>query len=166
MLALTDRSHTCHASESISSYSHQCFRKLCYVAWDLLLPTYAEYPSRIIKTYHVNRRLIEHEDTGHAIQSSLVNATGAQNHVKRVAPLWSCENNSAGSPSRTSFLSTPKKPPLEYPFLSRLSLPNCIGLSVIILFITNILREFYSSLISKGAKTLHKFSLNGKAKNI
>ena len=46
---------------------------------------YAEYPSRINATYHANPTRLSMSDTlANAIQSSLINATGAQNQgVKR-----------------------------------------------------------------------------------
>ena len=94
-----------------------------------------------------------------AIQSSLINATGAQNQgVKRQTFAVLRETTAPAVLLELGFLSNPQEAARLNTSAYQETLANAIvaGLSVIILFITNRLREFYSSLFFyfKGAKTL------------
>ncbi|MFR7864086.1 MAG: GBS Bsp-like repeat-containing protein, partial [Streptococcus salivarius] len=85
---LTDRSHAANASESdifVSIHINASGSSAAQGIETYYYQPYAEYPSRINATYHANPTRLSMSDTlANAIQSSLINATGAQNQgVKR-----------------------------------------------------------------------------------
>ena len=85
---LTDRSRAANASESdifVSIHINASGSSAAQGIETYYYQTYAEYPSRINATYHANPTRLNMSDTlANAIQSSLINATGAQNQgVKR-----------------------------------------------------------------------------------
>ena len=85
---LTDRSRAANASESdifVSIHINASGSSAAQGIETYYYQPYAEYPSRINATYHANSTRLSMSDTlANAIQSSLINATGAQNQgVKR-----------------------------------------------------------------------------------
>ena len=85
---LTDRSRAAIASESdifVSIHINASGSSASQGIETYYYQPYAEYPSRINATYHANPTRLSMSDTlANAIQSSLINATGAQNQgVKR-----------------------------------------------------------------------------------
>ena len=85
---LTDRSRAANASESdifVSIHINASGSSAAQGIETYYYQPYAEYPSRINATYHANPTRLSMSDTlANAIQSSLINATGAQNQgVKR-----------------------------------------------------------------------------------
>ena len=85
---LTDRSRAANASESdifVSIHINASGSSAAQGIETYYYQPYAEYPSRINATYHANPTRLSMSDTlANAIQSSLINATGAQNPgVKR-----------------------------------------------------------------------------------
>ena len=85
---LTDRSRAVNASESdifVSIHINASGSSAAQGIETYYYQPYAEYPSRINATYHANPTRLSMSDTlANAIQSSLINATGAQNQgVKR-----------------------------------------------------------------------------------
>ena len=85
---LTDRSRVANASESdifVSIHINASGSSGAQGIETYYYQPYAEYPSRINATYHANPTRLSMSDTlANAIQSSLINATGAQNQgVKR-----------------------------------------------------------------------------------
>ena len=85
---LTDRSRAANASESdifVSIHINASGSSASQGIETYYYQPYAEYPSRINATYHANPTRLSMSDTlANAIQSSLINATGAQNQgVKR-----------------------------------------------------------------------------------
>ena len=92
---LTDRSRAANASESdifVSIHINASGSSASQGIETYYYQPYAEYPSRINATYHANPIRLSMSDTlANAIQSSLINATGAQNQgVKRNLTLRSC----------------------------------------------------------------------------
>ena len=85
---LTDRSRAANASESdifVSIHINASGSSAAQGIETYYYQPYAEYPSRINATYHANSTRLSMSDTlANAIQSSLINSTGAQNQgVKR-----------------------------------------------------------------------------------
>ena len=85
---LTDRSRAANASESdifVSIHINASGSSAAQGIETYYYQPYAEYPSRINATYHANPTRLSMSDTlANAIQSSLINSTGAQNQgVKR-----------------------------------------------------------------------------------
>ena len=85
---LTDRSRAANASESdifVSIHINAAGSSDVQGIETYYYQPFAEYPSRINATYHANSTRLSMSDTlANAIQSSLINATGAQNQgVKR-----------------------------------------------------------------------------------
>ena len=85
---LTDRSRAANASESdifVSIHINASGSSAAQGIETYYYQPYAEYPSRINAAYHANPTRLSMSDTlANAIQSSLINATGAQNQgVKR-----------------------------------------------------------------------------------
>ena len=85
---LTNRSRAANASESdifVSIHINASGSSAAQGIETYYYQPYAEYPSRINATYHANPTRLSMSDTlANAIQSSLINATGAQNQgVKR-----------------------------------------------------------------------------------
>ena len=85
---LTDRSRAANASESdifVSIHINASGSSAAQGIETYYYQPFAEYPSRINATYHANSTRLSMSDTlANAIQSSLINATGAQNQgVKR-----------------------------------------------------------------------------------
>ena len=80
---LTDRSRAANASESdifVSIHINASGSSAAQGIETYYYQPYAEYPSRINATYHANPTRLRMSDTlPNAIQSSLINATGAQN---------------------------------------------------------------------------------------
>ena len=80
---LTDRSRAANASESdifVSIHINASGSSAAQGIETYYYQPYAEYPSRINATYHANPTRLSMSDTlANAIQSSLINATGAQN---------------------------------------------------------------------------------------
>ena len=85
---LTDRSRAANASESdifVSIHINASGSSAAQGIETYYYQPFAEYPSRINATYHANSTRLSMSDTlANAIQSNLINATGAQNQgVKR-----------------------------------------------------------------------------------
>ena len=85
---LTDRSRAANASESdifVSIHINASGSSAAQGIETYYYQPFAEYPSRINAAYHANPTRLSMSDTlANAIQSSLINATGAQNQgVKR-----------------------------------------------------------------------------------
>ena len=80
---LTDRSRAANASESdifVSIHINASGSSAAQGIETYYYQPFAEYPSRINATYHANSTRLSMSDTlANAIQSSLINATGAQN---------------------------------------------------------------------------------------
>ena len=111
---LTDRSRAANASESdifvsihinaAGSSDEQGIETYYY-------QPFAEYPSRINATYHANPTRLSMSDTlANAIQSSLINATGAQNQgVKRRTFAVLRETTASAVLLELGFLSNPQE---------------------------------------------------------
>ena len=111
---LTDRSRAANASESdifvsihinaAGSFDVQGIETYYY-------QPFAEYPSRINATYHANPTRLSMSDTlANAIQSSLINATGAQNQgVKRQTFAVLRETTAPAVLLELGFLSNPQE---------------------------------------------------------
>ena len=111
---LTDRSRAANASESDIFVSIHINASGSSAAQDIetyYYQPYAEYPSRINATYHANPTRMRMSDTlANAIQSSLINATGAQNQgVKRQTFAVLRETTAPAVLLELGFLSNPQE---------------------------------------------------------
>ncbi|WP_455459370.1 GBS Bsp-like repeat-containing protein [Streptococcus salivarius] len=118
---LTDRSRAANASESdifVSIHINASGSSAAQGIETYYYQPYAEYPSRINATYHANPTRLSMSDTlANAIQSSLINVTGAQNQgVKRqtfavlretTAPAVLLELGFLSNPQEAARLNTP-----------------------------------------------------------
>ena len=111
---LTDRSRAANASESdifVSIHINASGSSAAQGIETYYYQPYAEYPSRINATYHANPTRLSMNDTlANAIQSSLINATGAQNQgVKRQTFAVLRETTSPAVLLELGFLSNPQE---------------------------------------------------------
>ena len=111
---LTDRSRVANASESdifVSIYINASGSSAAQGIETYYYQPYAEYPSRINATYHANPTRLSMSDTlANAIQSSLINATGAQNQgVKRQTFAVLRETTAPAVLLELGFLSNPQE---------------------------------------------------------
>ena len=111
---LTDRSHAANASESdifVSIHINASGSSAAQGIETYYYQPYAEYPSRINATYHANPTRLSMSDTlANAIQSSLINATGAQNQgVKRQTFAVLRETTAPAVLLELGFLSNPQE---------------------------------------------------------
>ena len=111
---LTDRSRAANASESdifVSIHINASGSSAAQGIETYYYQPYAEYPSRINATYHANPTRLSMSDTlANAIQSSLVNATGAQNQgVKRQTFAVLRETTAPAVLLELGFLSNPQE---------------------------------------------------------
>ena len=111
---LTDRSHAANASESdifVSIHINASGSSAAQGIETYYYQPYAEYPSRINATYHANSTRLSMSDTlANAIQSSLINATGAQNQgVKRQTFAVLRETTAPAVLLELGFLSNPQE---------------------------------------------------------
>ena len=111
---LTDRSRAANASESdifVSIHINASGSSAAQGIETYYYQPYAEYPSRINATYHANPTRLSMSDTlANAIQSSLINATGAQNQgVKRQTFAVLRETTSPAVLLELGFLSNPQE---------------------------------------------------------
>ena len=111
---LTDRSRAANASESdifVSIHINASGSSASQGIETYYYQPYAEYPSRINATYHANPTRLSMSDTlANAIQSSLINATGAQNQgVKRQTFAVLRETTAPAVLLELGFLSNPQE---------------------------------------------------------
>ena len=111
---LTDRSRAANASESdifVSIHINASGSSAAQGIETYYYQAYAEYPSRINATYHANPTRLSMSDTlANAIQSSLINATGAQNQgVKRQTFAVLRETTAPAVLLELGFLSNPQE---------------------------------------------------------
>ena len=111
---LTDRSRAANASESdifVSIHINASGSPAAQGIETYYYQPYAEYPSRINATYHANSTRLSMSDTlANAIQSSLINATGAQNQgVKRQTFAVLRETTAPAVLLELGFLSNPQE---------------------------------------------------------
>ena len=111
---LTDRSRAANASESdifVSIHINASGSSAAQGIETYYYQSYAEYPSRINATYHANPTRLSMSDTlANAIQSSLINATGAQNQgVKRQTFAVLRETTAPAVLLELGFLSNPQE---------------------------------------------------------
>jgi len=111
---LTDRSRAANASESdifVSIHINASGSSAAQGIETYYYQPYAEYPSRINATYHANPTRLSMSDTlSNAIQSSLINATGAQNQgVKRQTFAVLRETTAPAVLLELGFLSNPQE---------------------------------------------------------
>ena len=111
---LTDRSRAANASESdifVSIHINASGSSAAQGIETYYYQPYAEYPSRINATYHANpTRLSMSETLANAVQSSLINATGAQNQgVKRQTFAVLRETTAPAVLLELGFLSNPQE---------------------------------------------------------
>ena len=111
---LTDRSRAANASESdifVSIHINASGSSAAQGIETYYYQPYAEYPSRINATYHANPTRLRMSDTlANAIQSSLINATGAQNQgVKRQTFAVLRETTAPAVLLELGFLSNPQE---------------------------------------------------------
>ena len=111
---LTDRSRAVNASESdifVSIHINASGSSAAQGIETYYYQPYAEYPSRINATYHANPTRLSMSDTlANAIQSSLINATGAQNQgVKRQTFAVLRETTAPAVLLELGFLSNPQE---------------------------------------------------------
>ena len=111
---LTDRSRAANASESdifVSIHINASGSSAAQGIETYYYQPYAEYPSRINATYHANPTRLSMSDTlANAIQSSLINATGAQNQgVKRQTFAVLRETTAPAVLVELGFLSNPQE---------------------------------------------------------
>ncbi|MDU5766044.1 MAG: GBS Bsp-like repeat-containing protein [Streptococcus salivarius] len=111
---LTDRSRAANASESdifVSIHINASGSSATQGIETYYYQPYAEYPSRINATYHANPTRLNMSDTlANAIQSSLINATGAQNQgVKRQTFAVLRETTAPAVLLELGFLSNPQE---------------------------------------------------------
>ena len=111
---LTDRSRAANASESdifVSIHINASGSSAAQGIETYYYQPYAEYPSRINATYHANpTRLSMSDNLTNAIQSSLINATGAQNQgVKRQTFAVLRETTAPAVLLELGFLSNPQE---------------------------------------------------------
>lgn len=111
---LTDRSRSANASESdifVSIHINASGSSAAQGIETYYYQPYAEYPSRINATYHANPTRLSMSDTlANAIQSSLINATGAQNQgVKRQTFAVLRETTAPAVLLELGFLSNPQE---------------------------------------------------------
>ena len=111
---LTDRSRAANASESdifVSIHINASGSSAAQGIETYYYQPYAEYPSRINATYHANPTRLSMSDTlANAIQSSLINATGAQNQgVKRQTFAVLRETTAPAVLLELGFLSNPQE---------------------------------------------------------
>ena len=111
---LTDRSRAANASESdifVSIHINASGSSAEQGIETYYYQPYAEYPSRINATYHANPTRLSMSDTlANAIQSSLINATGAQNQgVKRQTFAVLRETTAPAVLLELGFLSNPQE---------------------------------------------------------
>ena len=111
---LTDRSRAANASESdifVSIHINASGSSASQGIETYYYQPYAEYPSRINATYHANPIRLSMSDTlANAIQSSLINATGAQNQgVKRQTFAVLRETTAPAVLLELGFLSNPQE---------------------------------------------------------
>ena len=111
---LIDRSRVANASESdifVSIHINASGSSAAQGIETYYYQPYAEYPSRINATYHANPTRLSMSDTlANAIQSSLINATGAQNQgVKRQTFAVLRETTAPAVLLELGFLSNPQE---------------------------------------------------------
>ena len=111
---LTDRSRSANASESdifVSIHINASGSSAAQGIETYYYQPYAEYPSRINAAYHANPTRLSMSDTlANAIQSSLINATGAQNQgVKRQTFAVLRETTAPAVILELGFLSNPQE---------------------------------------------------------
>ena len=111
---LTDSSRAANASESdifVSIHINASGSSAAQGIETYYYQPYAEYPSRINATYHANPTRLSMSDTlANAIQSSLINATGAQNQgVKRQTFAVLRETTAPAVLLELGFLSNPQE---------------------------------------------------------
>ena len=111
---LTDRSRAANASESdifVSIHINASGSSAAQGIETYYYQPYAEYPSRINATYHANpTRLSMSDNLANAVQSSLINATGAQNQgVKRQTFAVLRETTAPAVLLELGFLSNPQE---------------------------------------------------------
>ena len=111
---LTDRSRAANASESdifVSIHINASGSSVAQGIETYYYQPYAEYPSRINAAYHANPTRLSMSDTlANAIQSSLINATGAQNQgVKRQTFAVLRETTAPAVLLELGFLSNPQE---------------------------------------------------------
>ena len=111
---LTDRSRAANASESdifVSVHINASGSSAAQGIETYYYQPYAEYPSRINATYHANPTRLSMSGTlANAIQSSLINATGAQNQgVKRQTFAVLRETTAPAVLLELGFLSNPQE---------------------------------------------------------
>ena len=111
---LTDRSRAANASESdifVSIHINASGSSAAQGIETYYYQPYAEYPSRINAAYHANSTRLSMSDTlANAIQSSLINATGAQNQgVKRQTFAVLRETTAPAVLLELGFLSNPQE---------------------------------------------------------
>ena len=111
---LTDRSRVANASESdifVSIHINASGSSAAQGIETYYYQPYAEYPSRINAPYHANPTRLSMSDTlANAIQSSLINATGAQNQgVKRQTFAVLRETTAPAVLLELGFLSNPQE---------------------------------------------------------
>ena len=111
---LTDRSRAANASESdifVSIHINASGSSAAQGIETYYYQPYAEYPSRINATYHANPTRLSMSDTlANVIQSSLINATGAQNQgVKRQTFAVLRETTAPAVLLELGFLSNPQE---------------------------------------------------------
>ena len=111
---LTDRSRAANASESdifVSTHINASGSSAAQGIETYYYQPYAEYPSRINATYHANpTRLSMSDNLANAVQSSLINATGAQNQgVKRQTFAVLRETTAPAVLLELGFLSNPQE---------------------------------------------------------
>ena len=111
---LTNRSRAANASESdifVSIHINASGSSAAQGIETYYYQPYAEYPSRINATYHANSTRLSMSDTlANAIQSSLINATGAQNQgVKRQTFAVLRETTAPAVLLELGFLSNPQE---------------------------------------------------------
>ena len=111
---LTDRSRAANASESdifVSIHINASGSSAAQGIETYYYQPYAEYPSRINAAYHANPTRLSMSDTlANAIQSSLINATGAQNQgVKRQTFAVLRETTAPAVLLELGFLSNPQE---------------------------------------------------------
>ena len=128
---LTDRSRAANASESdifVSIHINASGSSAAQGIETYYYQPYAEYPSRINATYHAYPTRLSMSDTlANAIQSSLINATGAQNQgVKRQTFAVLRETTAPAVLLELGFLSNPQEAARLNTFAYQETLANAI----------------------------------------
>ena len=128
---LTDRSRAANASESdifVSIHINAAGSSDVQGIETYYYQPYAEYPSRINAAYHANPTRLSMSDTlANAIQSSLINATGAQNQgVKRRTFAVLRETTAPAVLLELGFLSNPQEAARLTTFAYQETLANAI----------------------------------------